>query len=369
MAKLHARSQRYETTGDRDVFSVGVGSELKCGAAHQRRIARRFSGSHQEKQLRLGIELLDLLREMVLEPPPDRQGVAKRLFAAQLLLRQSRRQLDEREGAAAGRRHDGTPRFGFHGQVDAGRQQFHRCVVGKPTDREDREAVERALDRGHITDTEQQCNAVRLEAAHHKTQRLERLPVYPLRIVDDAEQSAFRCDVGEQAQAAEADEEPIGRVVCLESERQLQGVPLRYGESVTLAQDGTQEAMQRGVAEICLGLDAGDHEMSEGARPVDRILEQARLAHAGVADQHTSPAESRGRRVHDAIQRRSLLDAIDEFRHGESADVDNPIQFPLRFGRTLDRILPLQRRLRTNAGSCTPVGHPRKGDPLTTCLL
>ena len=97
-----------------------------------------------------------------------------------------------------------------------------------------------------------------MQPSRREQHRLDRRPVQPVSIVDQAE---HRGHLGEQRQRAHADEEPIpgaGRAVggLSEAKRGRQRSALRAGQRAETVQGRPDELVQPGERQFRLGFDA-----------------------------------------------------------------------------------------------------------------
>ena len=205
--------------------------------------------------------------------------------------------LDEREGVAAG--------FGGELAGDAGsdrgpahRGQQHGSVVARePADGEGVQSVELLGLLGAIA--EDQCGSIRVDAASPEREGSQGLPVDPLRVVDDTQQSGAGAGrLRGQADGAEPDQERVGRGALVQTQGRAEGIGLRLWQLGDLVQDGSEQAVQGGVPEGTLGLDAGEPDEQEVLGAPDDVVDERGLPHARLA------AERRGSRSNRCAQRR-----------------------------------------------------------------
>ena len=64
--------------------------------------------------------------------------------------------------------------------------------------------------------------------------------------------------------------------------------------------------------------------MTKVVRPLDCVLEQPGLSHAGFANEHTRTAQTRSGRVQNSIERGPFLIPIDEINHRVLEDIAYP---------------------------------------------
>ena len=179
---------------------------------------------------------------------------------------------------------------------------------------------------GGLTHREQQRDLIRIHAAGDEGQDVDRLPIEPLRVVDDAQQRTFARRVAEQRQRRQPDEKDVATPVAAQPERRFQGLSLRFGQPVTRRQEREKEAVQRGEPHSHLRLDADDSEHGEIAGVRDGIVEQRRLPDARFAAQHEGTGAAGSGGVDDAIDRRPLRAATEK----HDATVPSPAPSPAR---------------------------------------
>ncbi|WTH27340.1 hypothetical protein OG977_38555 [Kitasatospora purpeofusca] len=137
-----------------------------------------------------------------------------------------------------------------------------------------RQVVEEAAAGLAVADREEQGDAVGLEAARDDREDGQGLLVEPLRVVAHAQQRPVGGAVREQGQGREPDQQAVRTVARDQSERRAQRVPLRRGEPVEVVQEGQEEAVQTGEAEILLGLLAADPGDPHVGGPFHRVRQQ-----------------------------------------------------------------------------------------------
>jgi len=89
--------------------------------------------------------------------------------------------------------------------------------------------------------------------------------------------------VVQQAQHRDTDQEPVRRRALTHAENRLQRPLLRFGQRGHPVQQRTAELVEAGEGQFHLGLHAHGPQDREAGRRVDQVLQQRRLADAGLA--------------------------------------------------------------------------------------
>jgi hypothetical protein len=165
---------------------------------------------------------------------------------------------------------------------------------------------------------EQQDRAVG-QAAHEHAEQVEGRRIGPLEVVEDDEQRPLRRG------PLQADGERLGDPMALEI-----GVAGRLGSGrVQLGRKATQDGVVERAGQVaqCLGdrcvgqrtllLEAGAPQHVDAGRPLARLLEQSRLAHAGLAGDEHELAAPGGRCPRERRDRVELAGAAHERRAGQ----------------------------------------------------
>ena len=106
-----------------------------------------------------------------------------------------------------------------------------------------------------------------------------------MRVVDEDDDGAALGEGGQQAQRRGADREPLAGHAGRQRERARERGRLRLRKLVDEDQRGPQQLEQRRERDLRLGLDAAGAQHLHPTRALGHILEQRRLADAGLADE------------------------------------------------------------------------------------
>ena len=166
-----------------------------------------------------------------------------------------------------------------------GGEQRSRVVLGEPLERQARQGGKQLL-VARFPDGEQQQDRLGQQPPAHESQDLARRLVEPLGIVDEADQRAFRGDLGEQAEHGEADDEPVRSVSDLQPERDAQRLLLRLRQRIEVAEHRPAELVHRRERHLQLGLDADDLRDPTAGRLASAVLHQRGLADPRLAAHH-----------------------------------------------------------------------------------
>ena len=154
---------------------------------------------------------------------------------------------------------------------------------------------------------EQHHDPLGVEPTSDEHQRVGRRGIQPLSIVDEAQHRTRLRQLGQQRQARDRDQEAILPRPLPQPERSLQRCGLRLREPLEQVQRRSHELMQPGERQLGLRLDPARRQHLHVARPLPRILQQRRLAHARLAPQDQRAAARRPRRFDE----RSHAGALD----------------------------------------------------------
>ena len=104
-----------------------------------------------------------------------------------------------------------------------------------------------------------------------------------MRVVDDAQETAFPGGLRQQSENRERHEERIGRRPRTQPERDIERIALWTRQALSERQDRRAELLDCGERELHLALDPGAPDDSQRRGPLDRVVQQSRLADAGLA--------------------------------------------------------------------------------------
>ena len=260
----------------------GTQTERRGSSPEDRRVAERLCGGRQKEEARLGRQLTQPSQETGLDPARNRRRVGRHEAGNELRSRQCARQLEQREGVSPRLRDDplADPRVdrALHDGVE------ERACVGRAqaSDRQIRKPGQREV-VGGLAHGDHDRDALCEQAAGNECDRLQRDRIEPLSVVDEADQRLVLRELGQQIEDGEPDEEPVGSLPRRQAEGGSERVALRAGEPAQLVEERAAELVQPAVGELQLRLDpdgAGDPE-----RPGARfdVVEESRLADAGLA--------------------------------------------------------------------------------------
>jgi hypothetical protein len=299
---------------------VGDGGEVGGHLPHEGGVAGGVGRRDQGEQLRRLVEGTDLTQEVLLQARPDGQRLEHDPSPAELVVGQVRGQLEQRQRAAARRCHDAPGQTGVDLDVGPGGEEVESGPVGQAIDGDRGQAPEDVGGPHAVPHPEEQADAVRRQPAPDERQGGQRLLVDPLGVVDHAEQTLLGGPVGhlgrsgQQGEAGEPDEEAVGRTLVVEPEGRAEGRTLGSRQIVEAVEERAQQAVQARVAEVALGLDAGDPDAAQVPGGAHHVLEQAGLAHPGLAVNDARPTDTAGHRRDQVVESPTLVDAIQQGR-------------------------------------------------------
>ena len=192
--------------------------------------------------------------------PGSPSGSGKPEAARELVRTQAVRKLEQGQRITMRLRDDPVSHPRVQPTGDHGGQQVAGVRLGEALD--DHPGNPRELVQGHAGG-EDQREGIRFGAPGDKGQRLQGFPVDPLCVIDQTQERSFSRKIGQQAQGAETDEEPVGRCPGQATERHRDRLGLRNRKTVTAPDHPGAELMQGGVRQRQLGLHARNPEHRE----------------------------------------------------------------------------------------------------------
>jgi hypothetical protein len=151
--------------------------------------------------------------------------------ACQLGSAHAARQLEQGERVAAGLGDDAITDALVQPTGDRPVEQGPRVLLGEPTERHLRKAVQRRCGGG-LTGREHDRHRLGEQAPRDEPENLGRDAVQPLHVVDQAQQRPVLGDRCQQAQHGHGDEEAVGRIARGHPQRDPQRGPLRCRERI-----------------------------------------------------------------------------------------------------------------------------------------
>jgi hypothetical protein len=158
----------------------------------------------------------------------------------------------------------------------------------------------------HLTRRKYQRDPLREQAASYECERCARCVVEPLRVVDHAQERLLVSGFGEETEYCEPDGERARRRSRDQPECDSERVALRVGKTVDELEDRRAELVQRRVVEIELPFDARSPDDVKVFGGLDGVLEQRRLANAGVSVHHEDGAVAAARGIQQPVEHRAL---------------------------------------------------------------
>lgn len=285
----HTDADQSGPLGGREVVEACAERLQRGGQGTQ--LAAVVEGGHEQADPGGLGKRLDAVTEPGEDPVEHRRRRAERIrhrrVAAQALLGgEHRGQLHQRQRVAL--------RLGDE-LVAYGRGQVRRVIGDDPSGRLGLEPPQPQLRQAAAGEVrlglpgrEHHGHALGVEPPGSEQQRVGRLAVQPVRVVDQAHQRRGRRHLDEQAQRREPDQEPVPAVGATQPERAQQGIRLLRRQCSDPGQFGTQQHVQSRERQVGLRLDAGDPQHAR-LRVLRRILQQRRLADAGLAADDQRP--------------------------------------------------------------------------------
>ena len=257
------------------------------GAEHDLRFCRVVRGGDHEQLLRARRKRAHALGEQALDTRRQRQRQRQRLARRELRGCQQRGELGHRQRVAPGRsRHAACDILRHRCARTVGQQLPHRHGVQRPQ----AQLGQRARLELTLTRSEQHRHSLGVQPPRGEHQRLLRVVVNPLRVVDDAKQRPLLGHLREQREHRERNTVQIRRGVLAQPERALQRRRLRSRDPLERAQRGPEELVERGVRQPRLRLDPPGLERGHVARFCSRLVQKRRLARPRLADDEQGAA-------------------------------------------------------------------------------
>jgi hypothetical protein len=272
-------------------------------------------GSQQQQHLGVRRERSHLAQEPLLEAAGERERLRRRRKPNEPYRRQVLGNLDEGEGVPLGLRHDALGHVAIEGEPRLASEELEGGGVIQAADVQNGEVVQEVVTLRAAPLPEDERDPLRLQPAAPERQRLERLAVNPLCVVDDREQPLPRPRrVRREADRAEPNEEPVGRRPSSQAQRRVQGVPLRRREALDLVEDREEQAMEGREPELALCLDAREANHQKVRGRVDRVVKQGGLPDAGITPHDERAAQTAPHRREERVECLALLHPANE-RH------------------------------------------------------
>jgi hypothetical protein len=207
----------------------------------------------------------------------------QRLSAGALLRAQGAPELQQREGVAAGRG-DEILAHGCGRAAVLTQQQLAGRLGRDPADGQRLERGRRERPRCVRSRRDEQPDPLAGQAARDEHQRVGRLRVEPLGVVDDAEHGPVAGGLGKQAERGHRHRRPVA-AVGLEGERSLERLSMRGRQPLGESGRRSQQLVQHAERKLGLGFEPGRAQHERIAGMLGDIREQRRLPRAEIAVQ------------------------------------------------------------------------------------
>ena len=189
---------------------------LRC-ARHHADVLRVVGGGDEQEVTGLLRQPPNTLVKDRLELLGHRQRLGQRLLACQLRLRQHGRQLDQSQCVATCSSHEAFAYRSADPDCSSGEQGAGRVRV-EPRQRQRRNVG--GLERAHVslTGSEDQRDALGVQAPRNEPQRIRGRCVQPVRVIDETQHGSLLRQLGEERETSREDEEALVRIAFLETE-------------------------------------------------------------------------------------------------------------------------------------------------------
>jgi hypothetical protein len=171
-----------------------------------------------------------------------------------LRCRQAARQLEQRERVAARLGDDSLAYRVVHRPGNDGRQERLRIVTVEAANGEIAQPAEPVLLAG-LTCGEEKPDGLGHQPTRGEGERLDRRPVDPLRVVDEAEERPFVRHRRQERQGGEANEEAVRRAPATQAKSGLDGRALRVRQPVKAVEHLRTELVEAPEGQVHLPFD------------------------------------------------------------------------------------------------------------------
>ena len=264
-----------------------------------------------------GGQFPDLPQVTLFEQAAERQRFGQERVAVQVAVGQFLADLDERQRVAARLRDDPVRDRGPQPRPGRRREHGAGVVGGQPGQAEFGQAAQAARGPRGLADGEDDGDGVGVQPPGHERERVSGFLIQAVRVVDQAQQRLAGGLPGEQPQRGQPDEEAVRWAAFRHAERHPQRGALGRGQQVEGGQQGAEQLVHGGEAELHLALDAVDPDDLHGG-PGHRlgVIQQGRLAHARLAPEHQNAAHLLAGSRHDLIELPLLCVPPEQPLHG-----------------------------------------------------
>ena len=299
MPEPHLEAELHQVRLHRRCRCVNRDTQPAGRSPQQHRITRRIGRRQLDQPSGLDRQGVQLPSEAVLDPARQWRRIGQAESSCQLGRRQRPRQLEQRQRVAVRLGDDQIAHPGVQRPGQRGVQQRPRIVVPQPLDLEFGQPGQFLSGN---PGREHQADRISSQPTRNEPQRLHRSAIEPLLVVDDADQRPLPRNLGQETQHGQTDQEPVRRRAGVDAERGAQRIVLRTRQSVEVVEQRCAELVQTRERQLHLRLHA--HRTSHPAPlcPVDQVVQQHGLAHAGVAVHHQCPALTVANRLDQAVE-------------------------------------------------------------------
>ena len=170
------------------------------------------------------------------------------------------------------------------------KDRSQECVCLRLAEAKDGKAWETAEILGDGSSTEQDRNLFCPQSTRSDGKGLRRLPIEPLRIVNDAQDGILRGQLGQQAKESEAHEQSVGRRAGKMAERHTKSVSVRRRQLLKGGQTRDAQLLGRSKREFPFGFVPDSAEHMKTCSGINGVIQQGGLADAGLPrDHHCAP--------------------------------------------------------------------------------
>jgi hypothetical protein len=294
-----AGADLHEARRSQRIARLPVEAQVVGGPAQQQRVTDRVGGGEQKQQPGLGGQpvgapQVTLLDAAAGEPEPAGQAHRRPVV----------RQFPQRERVAAGLGQDRLPHIGVEWPRCHRGQQRPRLGLGQagePQLGQPGEVTDGVA--GRFPESEDDHHGLGDQPPGHEREDPRRRLVEPLRVVDDTDQRLAVGGLGQQGEHRQPDEERLRRRASHQAEHDLKRLAARRRQPVQVGEQRPAELMEGGVRQLALRLGPGHPQHGQITGRRRHVVQQRRLADAGLAEQEQRTAATPAYRAEQPGQR------------------------------------------------------------------
>jgi hypothetical protein len=198
----------------------------------------------------------------------------------------------------------------------AGKSRPQECACVRRPETLDGKARETVEITRNGSSTEQERDAFRPHSTSHDGERLSRLSIKPLSVVNDTENGVLGSQPGQQAQEGQAHEQPVGCRAGNMPERRTKSFSLGCWQLVKRGQAMYAELLSSGKTELILGFITDSTQHPESGGRVYGVAQQGGLPDSGLTANNDRAAVTGARSVQDPVEYLAFVSSPAHHRRG-----------------------------------------------------